>query len=245
MENATDALKIAFAVIAFTLALAVSMFMFSKLNSTSTFIISSTDSTQYYEYEGADINKTSRIVGIETIIPTLYKYYKENYTVIFLNEAGNPLGLYKSVSKPDLWGQINATTDEEKGVGNIGKYYTANKSQYSYYDQTAKVCSFDVDEEGSNGRHEPWTGTTEDYKKNLDAFFNGGIFYYPSYDEAELEIAYDYSKQFTKPGGFIGNYGQCKFKEMIGEYTYNIGDDSSQNELLKNRKKRVIIYQLQ
>ena len=79
---------------------------------------------------------------------------------------------------------------------------------------------------------------------NLDAFFNGGIFYYPSYDDEEPQIAYDYSIQIG-PGGFIGKYGKSKFKEMIGEYTYNIGDDSSQNELLKNRKKRVIIYQLQ
>ncbi len=159
MENATDALKIAFAVLVFTMALSISMVMFSRLNDVSSFVISSTDITQYYEYEGADVNKTNRIVGIETIIPTLYKYYKENYTVIFLKEDGTPLGLYKSVTDRNLWG--NGVDDS---TGNIGKYYSSNSDN-------EKVCSFDVDEELT--RHEPWTGTTEDYKNNLDAFLKG------------------------------------------------------------------------
>ncbi len=240
MENATDALKIAFAVIAFTIALSVAMIMFTKLNETSSFIISSTDNTKYYEYEGADINKTSRIVGLETIIPTLYKYYKENYTVIFLNEQGNPLGLYKTNTEKYLWG--NGLNDEgiNENAGNIGKYYTSDKSQYANRDNE-KVCAFDVDEEII--RHEPWTGTTEDYKKNLDAFLNGGKFNYPS---DPTKVAYDYSKEVgTNTGGFIANYGNRKFKEMLGEYTYNTGDETSQNGLLKNKKKRVVVYQLQ
>ncbi len=230
MENATDALYIAFAVIIFVIALTITMVMFSRLGEVSGVAISSSDITEFYEYEGADINKANRTVGLETIIPTLYKYYKENYTVIFLKKDGTPLGLYNSETNRDLWG--NGTNDN---TGNIGKYYSSN-SDYE------KVCSFDVDEEIT--RHEPWTGTTEDYKNNLDAFLKGGKFNYPS---DPSQVAYDYSRQLNNNGGFIGlcatnNY---KFKEMLGEYNYNVETEGHESALLKNRKKRVIIYQLQ
>ena len=49
MENATDALKMAFAVIVFTMALTIAIIMFSQLNQVSKIVISSTDITQYYE----------------------------------------------------------------------------------------------------------------------------------------------------------------------------------------------------
>lgn len=57
---------------------------------------------------------------------------------------------------------------------------------------------------------------------------------------------YDYKSELLNAEGFIGKYSGKQFYEMIGEYTYNIGTDEEQktNELLKNRKKRVIIYQL-
>ena len=75
MENATDALKMAFAVLVFTMALSISVYMFSQLNQVSKAMIASTDSTAYYQYIRTDENsKNYRIVGLETIIPTLYKY---------------------------------------------------------------------------------------------------------------------------------------------------------------------------
>ena len=237
MENATDALYIGFAVLVFVLALTISITMFTQLNRVSSIVISSTDITNFYEYEGSDANKTSRIVGLETIIPTLYKYYKENYTVIFIDSTGKPLHLYNSISNRDLWGNgINSATGKDPNIGNIGKYYTENKNLYEQYDNYP-VCAFDYDEEII--RHEPWIGNSEDYKRNIDAFLNGGIF---SYSSNPGQIAYNYTTEIGN-GGFIGQYGCYKFKEMIGEYTYNISS-TNDNELLKNRKKRVIIYQI-
>ena len=47
----------------------------------------------------------------------------------------------------------------------------------------------------------------------------------------------------------ITTYGTRKFKETLGEYEYDVHSEDngkdSENELLKNRKKRVIVYQLQ
>ena len=79
MENATDALKMAFAVVVFVMALTIAVMMFSQLNQVSKLVVSSSDITKYYEYKIAKDEEQTRIVGLETIIPTLYKYYKENY----------------------------------------------------------------------------------------------------------------------------------------------------------------------
>lgn len=219
MENATDALKMAFAVMVFVMALTISIIMFSQLNSTSKMLIEASDSTKYYEYNIA--TEKNRTVGLETIIPTLYKYYKENYTVLFLDKDGYGLGLYSTNTNKELWG---TGTDSYNGL--IGKYYK-NKSDNNL------ICAFDVDEETI--RHEPWTGSLEDYKNNLDAFLSGGVFNYPS-GQGE----YNYN-------GFISKYSGKKFTEKIGEYTYNYNgstNDGTTSSLLKNKKKRVIIYQL-
>lgn len=232
MENATDALKMAFAVIVFVMALTIAIMMFSQLNQVSKLVVSSSDITKYYEYETATDEEQTRIVGLETIIPTLYKYYKENYTVLFLDKGGAPLELYKSQTNQNLWSE----------KGSIGKYYTTDENKYTTYDQKP-VCAFDVDEETI--RHEPWTGNLSDYKENLDAFLNGGTFYYKS---GGTDSA---GRKGYKYPGFIKDYKNLKFKETLGEYKYNqynsTEDKDTENisTLLKNRKKRVIIYQLQ
>lgn len=220
MENATDALKMAFAVIVFTMALTIAIIMFSQLNQVSKIVISSTDITQYYEYEIATNEEQTRIVGLENIIPTLYKYYKENYTVLFLAKNGTPLNLYETQTNINLW--------SERGA--IAQYYQ-DKSDIN------PVCAFDVDDETI--RHEPWTGSLSDYKENLDVFLNGGTFYYRTGGtDSKGRKGYTYS-------GFIKKYATSKFKETLGEYKYNITEDENNSALLKNRKKRVIIYQLQ
>ena len=90
MENAVDALKIAFGVFVFTIALSISIYMFTMARETSDTVLQSSDVTKLMEYiEASDMIGEDRIVGLETIIPTLYKYYKENYTVIFLKSDGN------------------------------------------------------------------------------------------------------------------------------------------------------------
>lgn len=226
MENATDALKMGFAVIVFVMALTIAVIMFSQLNQVSKMVVSSSDITKYYEYKIAKDEEQTRIVGLETIIPTLYKYYKENYTVLFLDEKGSPLNLYESQTNRTLWSQKGA----------IGKYHTTKENEYETNDLKS-VCAFDVDDETI--RHEPWTGSLSDYKENIDAFLNGGFFKYRSDGTDENgKTGYDY-----KPG-FIEKYSKRKFKETLGEYKYNLKNNEN-NNLLKNRKKRVIIYQLQ
>ena len=117
MENAVDALMIGFAVLVFTMALSLTIYMFSNAVKTSDLVLHSSDITEFMEYEGFDNyteaqNNKNRIVGLETVIPTLYKYYKENYTVIFRDNSGNFMELYSTKTNTNLW-----------SVGYINKYY--------------------------------------------------------------------------------------------------------------------------
>lgn len=212
MENAVDAMKMAFAVIIFTISLSIAIYMFGEARTTADAVLYSSDVTQFMEYQEA--TEENRIVGLETIIPTLYKYYKENYAVIF-KENSTPNGflrLYETKKEPNLW-----------STGYHNQYYGGN---------SLKICSFDVDDE--DRRHEPWVLNEETYKSNLDAFLSGGRFVFPN-GSGDF---YDYSTYFPK-GSFIEQYKDTKFIENLGEYVYN---EATVGSLIKEKKKRVIIY---
>lgn len=230
MENAVDALKIAFAVIVFVIALSIGMYMFTQAKVTSDIVLQKSDITEFMEYtevenyeEGVD-----RIVGLETIIPTLYKYYKENYTVIFRDSNDQPLTIYETQTNYTLWSGYG------KEDGYTNRYYNN--------DYDTRVCSFDVDEE--TNRHEPWTGNNNFYKQNLDMLLSGGTFIAPSGNQ----MNYNYSDMnvngWKRAHGFIEEYKDDKFRESLGEYTYDSGTTISGLTSTKTKKKRVIIYTL-
>lgn len=82
MENAVDALKMAFAVIVFVIALGIAFAVFSQAREVADIMLKLNDKTNYEQYVESHVDK-SRIVGIETIIPTVrrYVYDNENYSV--------------------------------------------------------------------------------------------------------------------------------------------------------------------
>ena len=215
MENAVDALKIAFGVFVFTMAISITMYMFNMAKETSDVVLQSSDVTALMEYvETSDMIGEERIVGLETIIPTLYKYFKENYTVIFLESNGKPMELYETQTDPDLW-----------SPGYTNKYYDNN--------QDIKVCSFDVDEE--TRRREPWTGNTNYYKQNLDMFLSGGTFVSPSGNGMD----YDYSdNNGWGSRSFIDKFSDSQFRESLGEYTYNDVQSTTGTETANVKPKK-------
>ena len=250
MENAVDALKMAFAVIVFVMALTIGIAVFTQARTASDVILQSQDSTEYYEYISAGVyddetgqwisTGDTRIVGLETIIPTLYRYYKENYTVVFLEANGTPMKLYDTLTEPTLWSGSNPITNIISPI--VSKYYDGSlETHIGKRSFDTQICSFDLDEE--TNRHEPWTGNANtDSKKNLDAFLNGGEFTFPSNDG-----------RVYKYDGFMKKHSGDKFIELMGEYNYSAisGADEDEtetygayDETTKNKKKRVIVYQL-
>lgn len=215
MENAVDALKIAFAVLVFIMALSLTMYMFSEARATSDLVLHSSDISEYIEYKIAEAGTENREVGFETIIPTLYKYYKENYTVIFRKSSGAFMDIYETQTNPELWSK-----------GYVNRYYDERDKE--------KVCSFDVNEE--TRRHEPWVGNRTENKKMLDIFIKGGTY---KYTDSSGDHVIDFGNGLVK-------YRNKTFIENLGEYSYHTTntEDDPDSTLIKENKKRVIIYTL-
>ena len=88
MENAIDALHMAAGFLIFVVALTISISAFTQTRVTATTLLDRQD--REYEYTYVDENfdsegnvVTERIVALESIVPSIYKAYKENYKIIF------------------------------------------------------------------------------------------------------------------------------------------------------------------
>ena len=123
MENAVDALHMAFGVFIFVLALSVSINAFGEARLTSELVLNYQDREYYSEYvqENKDSDGnilTERIVGLENIIPTIYKAYKENYKIVFkdieLYQKYNVAGQLVSVHSIDLEKDVIGSDSEKE-----------------------------------------------------------------------------------------------------------------------------------
>ena len=240
MENAVEAIKMAFAVIVFIMALSVAMFMLIQVKATSDVVLYTEDELNYYDYQGATgPGAENRIVGMETIIPTLYKYYKENYTVVF--REGNYdaqtgqfsnisyMKLYRTPSNINLWTSSYGDLVKEKYGDGMMNTIRNNR----------EIFSFDLDEETL--RHEAWTGSNDKIKNNLDCFLTGEVYNNPNNNEPYIDYG---ASSHLGTGGFIGQYGDDRFVETIGEYSYESTqtEDSIVQDSVKAKKKRIIIF---
>ena len=88
MENAVDALHLAAAVLIFVVALSISINAFGEVRMTSQTILNSKDKEYNYTYV-EDNGTTERIVGLESIVPSIYKAYKENYKIVFRDDESS------------------------------------------------------------------------------------------------------------------------------------------------------------
>ena len=163
MENAAEALKMAAAVLIFVLALSISINFFSEVRQTSQTILNYRDreyETTYVEDNGS----TERLVGAETIIPSIYKIYQENYKIIFnIDSIGY---LYKKkITEGENKGQ-----DEEINYIDLQKEVLGNESQKQRFIQAILY--------GVNSFAEKRSDVEKEFK-NLGIEFknpNGGIF---------------------------------------------------------------------
>src|SRR5699024_10351440 len=75
------------------MALGISISSFSQARTTADILIKYTDRETVTQYT-QDTGDTTRIVGAETIIPTIYRAYNENYKILFYNSVGDLIELY-------------------------------------------------------------------------------------------------------------------------------------------------------
>ncbi len=116
MENATDALKMAAAVLIFVLALSISINAFGEARRASQVILDYRD--REYDYTYITSGTTQRQVGLETIIPSIYKAYKENYKIIFdMKDINDKNGLYSKKNENGNYDEINYIDLEKEVLG--------------------------------------------------------------------------------------------------------------------------------
>ena len=125
MENAVKALEYAFAVLIFVIGLSASIYLLSEVKTTSDIVFSQVDTQQFYVdaeipedelTDNGNIKYNGRIVNVETIVPTLYRYYKENYIVEFYDLEGNNIikfDLSQETTTRQLW-TANPEVDAKK-----------------------------------------------------------------------------------------------------------------------------------
>lgn len=232
MENAVEALKMAFAVILLTLALSLTITLFSKARATAEVVLHSSDETAYYDYTKYDLPEDpsgNRIVGYETIIPTLYKYDKERYKVVFKKgDYDSTTGTLSNVKSLPIYESTSTRANWSKNYTNDFDGRTTYNSTYN----EMSICSFDIVEEAQ--RNEPWVGNSEQIKLHLDAIFSGGIYKLPQYLDRTINYSNNPLSKRTN-----------KFVEQIGEVTNTKANDVEGTETVignKTTKKRIITY---
>lgn len=116
MENATEALQMAFGVLVFVIALSISINAFGEARQSAQIILDNTDREYDYTYVEEN-NSTKRIVGAETIIPSIYKAYRENYKIVFKKDKDNGMELYRKLVASNSADTISiCSIDLEKDV---------------------------------------------------------------------------------------------------------------------------------
>ena len=138
MENAADALKIAASVLIFVVALSISINAFGEARMTATTILNYQDNEYDYTYveENTDASgnvSTERIVGVETVVPSIYKAYRENYKIVFKGLDGgvytkdDETGRAQEINTIDLQNEVLGTESQKEQFVNAilyGKKYS-------------------------------------------------------------------------------------------------------------------------
>lgn len=188
MENAVDALKLAFAVFVFAIAVALSFNVIGQVRQTSDIVMQINDKTSSYDYieeSNTDLNSKERIVGFETILPTIYRYAEEQYAVSIYDNNGTPIARFDLWTEGFMgnWDQVLKNKDKlhneeaKKTYNNIQQ--RLNLVQNEVYKVTNQNKEFNMNWLGSlyavtahnnrNGIHHgaPWVGNSRrNYKKN-------------------------------------------------------------------------------
>ena len=236
MENLTHALYMAFAVMTFVIAFSVSLYLVNKMDTTAKSLVYTLDESNYYDtYSLKDIikendeekNSKSRVVGIDTIIPTLYRYYKESFSVKILNKAGDILQYFDTTTEGDI-NSYSTSIDTGELDGEKKAERDRKKALATLYGEGKTANMFGA----------PWLANiNNDAKSRVDMYINGTKGYINN-------SWVDYSSNN------LNQYKNDKFKEIYTQYAYEgdtVQDENDDWVTLTGSKqvttKIIIIYQ--
>lgn len=124
MENAANALKIAFAIIMLVLAITATFSIISQAKETADAVFFASDETNFYDMSSmtkySDSNK--RVVEKDTVISTLYRLYDESLCVTIVMDPMDStktkvFNSDKYKSKKDAYNEISTYCNDEISAG--------------------------------------------------------------------------------------------------------------------------------
>ena len=210
MENAAQALKTAAAVLIFVIAITVSFTMFSKAKATADAIITSKDKQEYLEAAELDngilytsseaiskagdtetqsaisgmTTKGDRIVGIDDVISTIYRYYLEKYGVTIMTSSGTVIARFDSATESF----VQSWTEDMQGTDSNGQTLSANELLNKYEEQIKSNISntyisnqinidlksiYQLDTSSTKKFGAPWYGTESEIIKRINSDLAG------------------------------------------------------------------------
>ena len=227
MENGVEAIRMGFSMFIFALALTTAMYIFSICGNTAQAIVYYTDESNFYDnisLATPDPNTitTSRYVGFDTVIPTLYRYYKENFCVKIYDKTD----IYEDEPNGELIQIFDITTENKvneaykKTNGNISATSTSAEERFllTTYGKDSLTNLFGA----------PWNVNSLVYaKKRVDFFINGSVGYINN-----VKVDYSNKGQPKKPSQpanlqyYMQNSDSIRIKEEFVKYNYS-GDTIS------------------
>ena len=214
MENASEALKMAGAVLIFVVAITITIMAFSKARQASTSIMALRDKYKTF-YNVEDENVTAeKIVDIDAVISNIYSYYQTQNTIVFY--TGNLIGgNLTNVKKMPLY----RTKAEKKLI---------NRCSLSVAYDSDLIYGIDINDEAI--REEQWVAHEERRKQFADFLINAGCrisgsFYNKIPDKffdnsKPRGIEFEYQTSTYMGHSFINSKAQ--FIERIGEYNRDL-----------------------
>lgn len=261
MENAAEALKMGFAVMVFVIALTVVFSMVSQAKQTADVVFEIEDDTKYFQegLEGVTYltsGATERIVGWETVVPTIYRYNVENYGVTIIDNTNGETELniikarfdYNTETVVQNWTSNNKTYKDdsesnpnEQLIKYLNKKVYANYLSFSepnnekYTELFERIYNATSYSTANNKLGAPWlSSNTKDLKERLRVDLQNKL------DPEKISFAKSgdgsYTAEYT--GLNLGkDYSLKKFKESI-----HIIEETAPNGEVKQKVE--IIYEV-
>jgi len=238
MENITEALKMAAAILLFVGALSLTIATFTKVRQTSSAVMENSEKNISF-YDNIDYS-SEKIVGLETVITNCYLYYKNYNTILFYTghlDSDNNLAID---GKMPLYNTESLPVDDDKtGMKKINSNLLIKNVDGTDLSKR-EVFGLDINDERS--RKEPWIGTD---LKNRD--------FITSFLKAEKTEGYSWSRTALNTSNIVSDHklffsflytnytngrnfytensnSNMKFVERIGTYKYNYKNDEENSD---------------
>ena len=161
MENAVDALKMGGAALLFILAFSITMIMFGQCKTTADIVITNLQLNSFMQGINGNAENVTRKVGLETVIPTLYRYSNEDSALRVIIQG--PTDDHNENVELQVF-DVALEQDVQKG-----KNYTIDMDPYLYYLQT----TYNDSSKPAYMFDAPWVNNDQKTLERINCYISG------------------------------------------------------------------------